>query len=125
MENTRTEKLFCVRYPTGGVDIKVGTFFGTSPKKNVNKLLRLARVYCTEEQRKELLCNIVEEAKFRSDILDELDSLISKGRMLFTAVFGKRWPVDIIAPSGYNAIERQRDKLNEYAELIAGERWAG
>ena len=91
----------------------------------IDKLLRLARKYCTEEQRRELLCNIVEEAKYRSDILDELDSLISKGRMLFHAIFGKQWPTDIISASGYNAIDKQRKQLSAYAEVIAGERWEG
>lgn len=124
-ENPRMEKQFSVVHPTGHIEVNVGTFFATSPKKNVTKLLRLASRYCTEEQRKELLCNIIEEARFRSDVLDELDSIISKSRMLFTSVFGKRWPTDIIAASGYNAIERQRKMLNAYAEMIAGERWAG
>lgn len=111
--------------PNGYVEINVGTFFGASPQKKVNKLLRLARKYCTEDQRRGLLCNIVEEAKYRSDILDELDSLISKGRLLFHAIFGKQWPTDIISVSGYNAIDKQRKQLSAYAEVIAGERWEG
>ena len=124
-DTTREAKRFRVNHPNGYIEINVGTFFGTSPQMKVNKLLRLARKYCTEEQRRELLCNIVEEAKYRSDILDELDSLISKGRMLFHAIFGKQWPTDIISASGYNAIDKQRKQLSAYAEVIAGERWEG
>ena len=85
-DTPREAKRFRVNHPNGYVEINVGTFFGTSPQKKVNKLLRLARKYCTEDQRRGLLCNIVEEAKYRSDILDELDSLISKGRLLFHAI---------------------------------------
>lgn len=121
----REAKRFRVNHPNGYVEINVGTFFGASPQKKVNKLLRLARKYCTEDQRRGLLCNIVEEAKYRSDILDELDSLISKGRLLFHAIFGKQWPTDIISVSGYNAIDKQRKQLSAYAEVIAGERWEG
>lgn len=124
-DTPREAKRFHVNHPNGYIEINVGTIFGTSPQKKVNKLLRLARKYCTEEQRRELLCNIVEEAKYRSDILDELDSLISKGRMLFHAIFGKQWPTDIISASGYNAIDKQRKQLSAYAEVIAGERWEG
>lgn len=124
-DTPREAKRFRVNHPNGYIEINVGTFFGTSPQKKVNKLLRLARKYCTEDQRKELLCNIVEEAKYRSDILDELDSLISKGQMLFHAIFGKQWPTDIISASGYNAIDKQRKQLSAYAEVIAGERWEG
>lgn len=124
-DTPREAQRFRINHPNGYIEINVGTFFGTSPQKKVNKLLRLARKYCTEDQRKELLCNIVEEAKYRSDILDELDSLISKGRMLFHAIFGKQWPTDIISASGYNAIDKQRKQLSAYAEVIAGERWEG
>ena len=118
-DTPREAKRFHVNHPNGYIEINVGTFFGTSPQKKVNKLLRLARKYCTEDQRKELLCNIVEEAKY------QLDSLISKGRMLFHAIFGKQWPTDIISASGYNAIDKQRKQLSAYAEIIAGERWEG
>ena len=124
-DTPREAKRFRVNQPNGYVEINVGTFFGASPQKKVNKLLRLARKYCTEDQRRGLLCNIVEEAKYRSDILDELDSLISKGRLLFHAIFGKQWPTDIISVSGYNAIDKQRKQLSAYAEVIAGERWEG
>lgn len=124
-DTPREAKRLRVNHPNGYIEINVGTYFGTSSQKKVNKLLRLARKYCTEDQRKELLCNIVEEAKYRSDILDELDSLISKGRMLFHAIFGKQWPTDIISASGYNAIDKQRKQLSAYAEVIAGERWEG
>ena len=89
-DTPREAKRFRVNHPNGYVEINVGTFFGASPQKKVNKLLRLARKYCTEDQRRGLLCNIVEEAKYRSDILDELDSLISKGRLLFHAISAKR-----------------------------------
>ena len=51
--------------------------------------------------------------------------MISKGRMLFHAIFGKQWPTDIISASGYNAIDKQRKQLSAYAEIIAGERWEG
>ena len=98
-DTPREAKRFRVKHPNGYIEINVGTFFGTSPQKKVNKLLRLARKYCTEDQRKELLCNIVEEAKYRSDILDELDSLISKGRMLFYAIFGRQWPTGVTSRS--------------------------
>ena len=98
-DTPREAKRFRVNHPNGYIEINVGTFFGT--------------------------CNIVEEAKYRSDILDELDSLISKGRMLFHAIFGKQWPTDIISASGYNAIDKQRKQLSAYAEVIAGERWEG
>lgn len=124
-DTPREAKRFRVNHLNGYVEINVGTFFGASPQKKVNKLLRLARKYCTEDQRRGLLCNIVEEAKYRSDILDELDSLISKGRLLFHAIFGKQWPTDIISVSGYNAIDKQRKQLSAYAEVIAGERWEG
>ena len=124
-DTPREAKRFHANHPNGYIEINVGTFFGASPQKKVNKLLRLARKYCTEDQRRGLLCNIVEEAKYRSDILDELDSLISKGRLLFHAIFGKQWPTDIISVSGYNAIDKQRKQLSAYAEVIAGERWEG
>lgn len=124
-DNPRAAKRFRVSYPTGFIEINVAEFFSSAPQKKVTKLLRLARKYCTEEQRKELLCDIVEEAKYHSDILDELDSLISRSQLLFYAVFGKKWPTSVISASGYNAVDKQRKLLSSYAEIIAGERWGG
>lgn len=124
-DKPRAAKRFRIDHPTGFIEINVAEFFSSAPQKKVTKLLRLARKYCTEEQRKELLCDIVEEAKYRADILDELDSLISRGRLLFFAVFGKDWPTSVISASGYNAIDKQRKLLSAYAEIIAGERWGG
>ena len=63
-DTPREAKRFRVNHPNGYIEINVGTFFGTSPQKKVNKLLRLARKYCTEEQRRELLCNIVEAVSY-------------------------------------------------------------
>ena len=48
LDTPREAKRFRVNHPNGYVEINVGTFFGTSPQKKVNKLLRLARKYCTE-----------------------------------------------------------------------------
>lgn len=51
-DTPREAKRFRVNHPNGYVEINVGTFFGASPQKKVNKLLRLARKYCTEDQRR-------------------------------------------------------------------------
>ena len=55
-------KIFLVKYPTGCIRVYVKNFFGESTLTNTNKLLKLAKSYCTEEQRIALLSDL-EEAR--------------------------------------------------------------
>ena len=66
------EKTFEIRYPTGRMTINVGTFFSTAKKYQTVKLLRLAKRYCTEEQRKKLIEYLRFERNYRMDLLHAL-----------------------------------------------------
>ena len=55
-------KIFCVNWQTGYIKVYVDNFFSSTTQTNVNKLLKLAKVNCTEAQRIVLLADL-EEAK--------------------------------------------------------------
>ena len=57
-------KIFLVKWKTGSIGVYVDNFFSNSTLANTNKLLKLAKAYCTEKQRIALLSDL-EEAKQR------------------------------------------------------------
>ena len=58
-------KIFRVVYQTayskGCIRVYVGNFFGNSTLRNIDKLLKLAKTYCTDDQRLTLLEDLEEE----------------------------------------------------------------
>ncbi len=58
------QKVFCVYYQTmhskGYIKVYVDKFFSEQPQTNINKLLKLARTYCTSSQQATLLQDLEE-----------------------------------------------------------------
>ena len=55
-------KLFRITYPTGRITVNIGNFFGLACMTSINGLLKMAKKYCSEEQREQLIKDL-EEAK--------------------------------------------------------------
>ena len=55
-------KTFRVAWETGYIKVNIGNFFGRCTLTDSNKLLKLAKIHCTEEQRFALIQDL-EEAK--------------------------------------------------------------
>lgn len=109
------EKTFEVRYPTGQMTINVGTFFSTANKPQIAKLLRLAKRYCTEEQRKKLIRN------YRENVLDALYCLEKqKMDLLNTLHRASLWDA-----GAEKALRKQMEKLRDAIETVKEARWDG
>ena len=62
-------KTFCVSWQTGRIVVNVSTFFGSSNQKEINKLLKLARVYCDDDQRIALLSDLEDAKRERNEAI--------------------------------------------------------
>lgn len=58
----KSKKIFYVKWQTGSMFVYVDNFFSNTNQTDINKLLKLAKVNCTENQRLALLMDL-EEAK--------------------------------------------------------------
>ena len=58
----KSKKIFYVKWQTGSMFVYVDNFFSNTNQTDINKLLKLAKVNCTENQRIALLMDL-EEAK--------------------------------------------------------------
>ena len=85
------KKVFRVSWPTGYIKVYVAKFFSEQPKTNINKLLKLARTYCTSVQQAALLQDL-EEAKLEvSSIYFDKKKLIAQLDWSISKVKAKTW----------------------------------
>lgn len=56
----KSEKKFYVKWQTGCIFVYVYNFFSQSKQADINKLLKLAKVNCTDDQRIALLADLEE-----------------------------------------------------------------
>ena len=112
---------FTITWPTGYLNLDVGRFFDEANKKQVRKALRLAKQYCTEDQRKELIVEINNEIKSRTVALDRCGELEFEREQVLRPFFGllNKRPL----PPQEKALVRQRTRLKWCAETIENERW--
>ena len=69
------KKVFRIEYPTGHMDLNVGSFFGTATQKGIQKALRLCKRYCPDSRRQELIDKLMAELEQTQQVLNHLDSL--------------------------------------------------
>ena len=70
-------KIFCVDWPTGHIKVNVGNLFGRSNKREINKFLKLARTYCTNDQKAVLLADLEDEKRVRAEAVSAMANLRS------------------------------------------------
>ena len=70
--------VFRVSWFTGYANVDVGSFFGRQRAASVNKLLRIAKQYGTEEERQELLLKMESAIKERDDLRTEMEEFREK-----------------------------------------------
>lgn len=112
---------FTITWPTGHITLDIGKFFGGADKKRVRKVLRLAKQYCTEDQREELITEINNEIKSRTAALDRCGELEFEREQVLRPFFGllNKRPL----PPQERALVKQRDRLKRCAETIKNARW--
>ena len=69
------KKVFRIEYPTGHMDLNVGSFFGTATQKGIQKALRLCKRYCPDSRSQELIDKLMAELEQTQQVLNHLDSL--------------------------------------------------
>lgn len=122
-----TEKTrFRLEYPSGHMDVIVREFFGTSEKKKIKKLLRLAKQHASEEQREYLLNALKAEDKACKTTLDGMKELHRQQSQLLSAFFGNpQWYQADYVTSAEKDIMRRQAKLQWSIEQVENERWVG
>lgn len=117
---------FRVEYPSGYVDVIVGEFFGTSDKKKIRKLLRIASRYCSETQQAKLIRDITAEHDRCATALDKLDELIGEQQKVLSDFFGgvQYRGLDVLS-GAMRSIARRQNKLMWSRNQVVGMRWVG
>jgi hypothetical protein len=117
-----TNGVFRIEYPTGYMELNVREFFANANKKRMTKVLKLAKQYCSDLRRDELINALRSEVDRLNEVVETLESLRQSEQYCLQAFF----PQARIEPSGYEkALRRQREKLTESVALIRDERWDG
>lgn len=116
-----SKNAFRVEHPTGYIEVNVGEFFGTADKRKVNKLLRLAKQYCTEAQREELLASLRNESTRRKEAHDVLGEMALKREELLSGFFNYRVTFTLTGPE--RALVKQCEKIAVIADALEKERW--
>lgn len=117
-----TNGVFRIEYPTGYMELNVREFFANANKKRMKKVLKLAKQYCSDLCREELIGILRSEIDRLNEVVKTLESLRQSEQYCLQAFF----PQVLIEPSGYEkALRRQREKLTESVALIKDERWDG
>lgn len=117
-----TDSVFRIEYPTGYMELNVREFFANANKKRMTKVLKLAKQYCSDLRRDELINALRSEVDRLNEVVETLESLRQSEQYCLQAFF----PQARIEPSGYEkALRRQREKLTESVALIRDERWDG
>lgn len=115
------KKTFRVDYPTGYIEVFVGEFFGSADMRRIGKVLKLAKQYCSDEQRKELLSSLRFECAYRRNILQTLKELEEKRVVLLAGLIQN--PVSSKSASPENAIRKQMTKLETVINIVKETRW--
>ena len=117
-----TDSVFRIEYPTGYMELNVREFFANANKKRMTKVLKLAKQYCSDPRREELIGILRSEVDRLNEVVKTLESLRQSEQYHLLAFF----PQVRIEPSSYEkALRRQRGKLTESMALIKDERWDG
>ena len=117
-----TDSVFRIEYPMGYMELNVREFFANANKKRMTKVLKLAKQYCSDLRRDELINALRSEVDRLNEVVETLESLRQSEQYCLQAFF----PQGRIEPSGYEkALRRQREKLTESVALIRDERWDG
>lgn len=116
------KKVFRIDYPNGHLEVNIGEFFGSGTQKQFNKWLTLARQYCNDMQKEELIAGMEYERKQRKYVLDSIEILeINRVKILenFFNYNTKRSPG---APE--RVLEKQRENLKKRMAVLQNERWS-
>lgn len=113
--------VFTIKWLTGHMDINVDKFFCDANKKQVRKILRLAKQYCEDGQRTELINGLNDEIKSRTAALDRCGELEFEREQVLKPFFGllAKRPL----PPQEKQLVKQRDRMKWCVEQIGKERW--
>ena len=104
-------KTFRVSWQTGYIEVNVSNFFGSSNQREINKLLKLARVYCTDVQRIALLSDLKEAKQGRIEAIVAMAALGDQMQELAVKAKDKQKRTEAV--SAMDALLLQMRKLAE------------
>ena len=130
-----TDRVFHIKWDTGFMDVNISTFFVEANAAKVKKLYRLARQYCTEEERQYLLDALSQEDKERERLLDALsqedkererllDALRELSRMK-SKLANDFYQMKLAPEEGWaeKQLVKDRARLAKAISLLTEERW--
>ncbi len=113
--------IFRIEWETGHAHVEISTFFTQANGPAVKKLFKLARQYCTEADRTELLIALAHEDKARKALLDALGELAYKRSELANSFYHTTFEPE----KGWaeKRLISERAKLAKYIHILTDERW--
>lgn len=107
--------IFRIEYPSGNIQVDVGSFFGTAETRKIKKLLQPSE-NCSLEQREDLLSAMNREDRRRKEALDEIAVLELRRTEILTHFF-ESIPSGILS-SAEKQLQKQRAKIAKSIELL-------
>ena len=114
-------EVFHLSWPTGCADINIGAFFSASPATQVNRLLRLCRMYSAEEERVRLLSLLREEDEARRELLEDKTPDAKWRQQDFLR--SQEFPYDPFLLKPDKTLVRQRKSLAANIKKLSAEVW--
>ena len=115
------KKTFRVEWRTGYIEVDVGNFFGSSNQTEINKLLKLARMYCTRAQQDTLLADIAQAKHDRSEAISAMADLRVKMELAASPFFSH--VVRFAASTYEKALVAQCERLDRSAQKVKAAKW--
>ncbi len=116
-----SDGIFRIEWETGHAHVEIGPFFAEAAVSQVKKLFKLARQYCTEADRTELLVALAHEDKARKALLDALGELAYKRSELANSFYHTTFEPE----KGWaeKRLILERAKLARCIHILTDERW--
>lgn len=116
-----TDEIFCVEWGTGGIKVRVHSYFTTASLAQIRKLFKLAQKNCTEEQQKALLDALKRAIDKQKELLDALTELAQKKADLLNSFYGTNRKPEV--GQAEKLIARELARLRKVVEILREEKW--
>ena len=102
--------IFSINYGSGHIDVNVSNYFVKADLTSIKKLFKLARDFCTDKQKNELISAIKDSKNYWQKMFDN-------------RAYGGSSVATMLTPSTPLQMTKLKAKLDRVIEILALENW--